>query len=582
MSLMVALIASVALQGIVPSGGVPIVAPDALALQGDAQYGKVERVAIQGQPFKTAVRVTTTKTPPNEWQFEVGTDATVAVAKGDVLLAQVYIRAIKGQPETGEGRSMLDFQVKGGDWSKSVSYGMAATKAWRRFDIPFVAGYDTTAGGANVAFRLGYGPQVVEIGGLSILNFGRRVALESLPKTEIHYRGEEPDAPWRKAALARIEKMRKGPLVIHVIDAKGRPVVGATVRANMTRHAFAFGTAVAADGLFVQGADGDRYRKELIENFNRATIENHLKWPMWEGQSNRYYGTRAAEWIKGHGLTLRAHNVVWPSWRNSPDGLRDLSPAALRKRVDDHIDEVVTSLKGWADLWDVVNEPFDNHDILDRLSPGDRVGLMAEWFQRARRNDPKARLVLNDYPPLDGAATSNAHLNDFYKNLAALKASGAPLGGIGFQAHVGGEAVPPERVLSGLDRFAKLGLPIEITEFDINTQDREFQARYMRDFLIAAFSHPSVSGFTQWGFWSGRHWLPDAALFGPDWSLRPHGKVYLDLVKKAWWTQAQGRTGKDGTYRTRGFYGDYDVTVNGKGTRHAHLAPGSGLLTIRA
>lgn len=100
----------------------------------------------------------------------MGTDATVAVKKGDVLLAQVYIRALKGQPETGEERAMLDFQVKGGEWSKSVSYGMATTKAWRRFDISFAAGYDTPAGGASVALRLRYGAQVVEIGGLSILN----------------------------------------------------------------------------------------------------------------------------------------------------------------------------------------------------------------------------------------------------------------------------------------------------------------------------------------------------------------------------------------------------------------------------
>ena len=235
-----------------PTGGVPVVASEGLILQGQAAYGTVERVPVAGQAFASAVRVTTSKAAPNEWEFEVGTDATVAVKKGDVLFAQVWVRALKGQPETGEGRTTLDFQTKGPEWSKSVSHPIAITKAWRRIDVPFVAGYDTPAGGANVAFRLGYGPQIVEIGGLSIVDLGPTADVSKLPRTQTHYRGEEADAPWRKAALARIERIRKGPLVVRVMDGRGRPVAGARVEARMTRQAFAFGTAVAADALLAK------------------------------------------------------------------------------------------------------------------------------------------------------------------------------------------------------------------------------------------------------------------------------------------------------------------------------------------
>lgn len=565
----------------VPAGGTPVVLPDSLVLQGNASCGTVQPVAVSGQPFRRAVRVTTTKIPPNEWEFEVGTDATVAIKKGDVLLATVYVRAIKGQAETGEGRTTMDFQVKGGDWSKSVSHPIPITKEWRRIDVPFVSGYDTPARGANVAFRLGYGLQSVEIGGLSIVNFERRVALKDLPRTAITYRGQEANAPWRKAALARIERIRKGNLAIRVTDAKGRPIPNARVEVAMTKHAFPFGTAVAADALFVQGSDGDRFRQTLLADFNRATIENHLKWPMWVQDWGRRDGLRAVDWLHDNGLTIRAHNVVWPSWRNSPPGLDKLSAPELRKEVDEHIDDVVRAVKGKVDLWDVVNEPYDNHDILDKLGGNP----MPDWFRRVKRIDPKPTLVLNDYPPLDGAAKENAHLNSFYQNLSRLKASGAPLEGIGFQCHVGGDPISPERVLSGLDRFAKLGLPIEITEFDINTQDREFQKRYMRDFMIAMFSHPSVTGFTQWGFWANRHWLPDSALYASDWTLRPHGKAYLDLVKGEWWTKAKGQTGREGFYRTRGFLGTYEVKVSapGKATKtvRVNLAKGGATTVVR-
>ena len=546
-----------------PAGGVPVVPADSLVLQGQPQFGTVERVPVTGQPFSTAVRVTTTKTAPNEWEFEVGADATVAVRKGDVMLATVWTRAIKGQPETGEGRTTLDFQVKGGDWSKSVSHPISISKAWRRTDIPFVAGYDTPAGGANVAFRLGGLVQTVEIGGLSILNFGASYDIARLPRTAIRYAGQEADAPWRAAALARIERIRKGDLTIRTVDADNRPVAGVRITMHQTRQAFAFGTAVAADALVAPGADGDRYREEVLKGFNRATVENHLKWPVWEG-GGRKDGLAAVDWLVRNGMTVRAHNVVWPSWRNSPRDLPGLSAPALRRRVEARIDDVVTAVRGKVAVWDVVNEPFDNHDVFDRLAPERAVETMAGWFRRVKAIDPKPRLVLNDYPPLDGAAVDNAHLESFYRNLAGLKALGAPVEGIGFQCHVGGDPIPPVRLRSGLDRFARLGLPIEVTEFDIDTQDRAYQERYMRDFLIAVFSHPSVDGFTQWGFTPRHHWLPEAALFNADWSLRPHGKAYYDLVG-SWRTDAKGQTGASGTFKARGFTGDYEVTIQAPG-----------------
>jgi GH35 family endo-1,4-beta-xylanase len=559
----------------IPSGGTELVNQSALALQGDAAYGTIEKVSVSGQPFTQALRVTTLRQAPSEWMFEVGADATGAIKKGEVLFASVFVRVIKGQPETGEGRTTLDFQRKGGDWSKFVSHPIPVTKDWRRIDVPFVALYDTEAGASNIAFRLGYGPQVIEIGGLSVRNFHQEISVDKLPKTAITYRGQEANAPWRKAAEARIEKIRKGDAAVVVTDSSGKPMAGATVEAKMTRHAFPFGTAVAADELFVEGPDGDKYREILLAHFNRATIENNLKWPFWEDWG-RKDGIAAVDWLNAHNISIRAHNVVWPSWRNSPKDLADLSNDALRKRIDDHIREEVTTLKGKVDLWDVINEPFDNHEVMDKLGEDE----MVSWFRQVKAIDDKPLLVLNDYAPLDGAATHSDHLNSFYRHIEQLQQKGAPIEGIGFQAHIGGDPIPPERVLSGLDRFSKFGLPIEITEFDINTQDREFQTNYTRDFLTAIFSHPAVAGFTQWGFWSKRHWLPDGAIYGPDWSLRPHGKAYFDLVEKTWWTDARGKTDASGRFNFRGFYGDYDIIVGGRKISSISLRPSEKKLSV--
>lgn len=543
----------------VPSGGTPVVAPDSLRIQGDASFGRVEWRSAEGAPFSKAIRAETFRAAPNAWQFEVLAPTTAPIAKGDVVLATVWLRTIRGQAETGEARTLLDVQTGPPVYAKSVSQAINVPKAWKRFDVPFVALDNIPAGEGSVAFRLGYGAQVVELGGLTVLNFGKRVALRDLPRTRSDYQGQEANAPWRKTAEARIDRIRKGDLTVQVVDAGGKPLRGANVELHLTKHAFPFGTAVGADELLGTGPDSDRYRQVLKEEFNRATIENHLKWPYWEtwGKAN---GIKAVDWLDQNGISVRAHNVIWPSWRNSPPDLRNLDNAALRKRIDDHIVEVVGAMKGKVDVWDVVNEPFANHDILDKLGWDE----MPKWFSRVHEVDPHPTLVLNDYPTLDGAS-HEPHLEHFFKTIGDVKRSGAPIGGIGFQCHFGGEVVPPERILSGLDRFATFGLPIEITEFDMNTSDEDLQSRYMRDFLTAVFSHPSVSGVIQWGFWSKRHWLPAAALYDDNWNLRPHGKVYLDLIKNHWTTRATGRTSSRGELKTRGFFGDYAVTVTAPG-----------------
>ncbi|WP_309717331.1 endo-1,4-beta-xylanase, partial [Armatimonas sp.] len=233
------------------------------------------------------------------------------------------------------------------------------------------------------------------------------------------------------------------------------------------------------------------------------------------------------------------------------------------KRIEAHFAEVAGACKGKVVEWDVINEPFDNHDITDILG---RDSLI-RWFKLAQKHDSKARLFLNDYPPMDGTDKGNAHLNHFEDTLRFLQKGGAPLQGLGFQGHFGASPIPPARVLSCLDRFGKLGVPIAITEFDINTEDEQLQADYTRDFLTACFSHPSVSEIINWGFWEKRHWFPKAALWRADWSIKPNGQVWVDLTTKKWRTNASGATNAQGSFAVRGFHGAYKIAAVHKGKR---------------
>jgi endo-1,4-beta-xylanase len=395
------------------------------------------------------------------------------------------------------------------------------------------------------------------------LNCGQNISLADLPRSIITYDGGDPNAPWRKEAAARIEKYRKGDIMVKVFDAKGRPVRNAEVTVRMKRNAFNWGTATSSQRLLDEkNPDSKIYRDTLLKYFNQVVFENELKWNVWAGMPAEQKGIntkKAIQWLRNHNMSVRGHVMVWPSWEHSPKYLYSLKDdlPALRKEIVKHIDEQTFIMKGLLDEWDVVNEPYAHNDFLKLLGRSE----MVNWFKLARTGDPGVKLFLNDYTMFHGEGADSPS-EKFFDNVKFLKDNGAPIDAIGEQAHIGGTPPSIPKVLDRLDRFAQLGLPIQISEFDINSNDDEFKARYLKDFLTALYSNPATVGFVQWGFWEGMHWFPEAALWNKDWSVRPHGKVFTDLVTKTWWTNFSGKTDTNGTCTLRGFCGDYEITVS--------------------
>jgi hypothetical protein len=64
-----------------------------------------------------------------------------------------------------------------------------------------------------------------------------------------------------------------------------------------------------------------------------------------------------------------------------------------------------------------------------------------------------------------------------------------------------------------------------------------------------------------WGFWDGSHWKSNAPLYSKDWSEKPAGRSYRELVLGKWRTLASGKSDATGAFATRGFLGEYEVTV---------------------
>ncbi len=522
-------------------------------------------VAVIGQSFTQALRVSTLRAAPQPWAAQVTFSNTAAVCQGDVLFLSVWVRRGAGPAQAGKARTEFVFEQCRDPWTKSVMYDIAVGPQWQHIYLPFAAAEAYAAGQAQVCFRAGAHVQVFELAAFELLNCGA-TNIHALPIIKARYAGMAPDAPWRAAAAARINTLRKATLRIAVVDTNDQPVRGARVQVRMRQHAFGFGSAVAARYFTADATtpDAQRYRAMVKKLFNKVVLENDLKWPSWCGEWNGPAGRRdaiaAVDWLRANGIAVRGHCLVWPAWDNTPQLLRAASnaPARVRQIIAEHIRDEVGALRGKIVEWDVINEPYNNHDLMDLLGNA----VMAAWFKEARAADPAAKLYLNDFSILSARGLDTAHQDHYFNTIKSLLQQGAPLDGLGMQSHFGWDITPPQRVLDVLDRFAVLHKEIQATEFDISMTDERLQAHYLRDFMTALFSHPAVVGIVMWGFWEGAHWRPEAALFRRDWSVKPAGQAWQDLVFKQWWTNARGLTDAQGGYAVRGFKGAYDVTVS--------------------
>ena len=537
--------------------------------------GEVELsyLPIEGQPFPEAVRADIRQLSEAPWDIQLQTRITSLIEQGDVLLATIYLRAEQSYEKSGEGQVEFNFELAKYPWTKCSQHPVRAGPEWKRTTIPFVAKQNYAVGEAQMTLRLGFALQIVDIGGLSVENFQKKLACSDLPKTKITYPGMDVDAPWRKAAEERIEKIRKGLLRVVVKGKAGEPRPNATVNVKLVRHAFAFGTCVPSATLISE--DNDKFNRIIPELFNVATLENDLKWTHLAGDCGADFtldrAKQGTKWLRDKGLSVRGHALVWPGWRHLPTFLHQYKddPTQLHIEIRRHVRELATAMKGSLVHWDVVNEPFDNHDILDILGPE----AMVDWFKESRAADPFSKLFINDYAILSGGGGTSGHRDHYEKTIKMLVDKGAPLDSIGMQCHFDSLLTGPDDMLAILDRYAKFGIPIWVTEYDVGIDDEEVNGRFTRDFYTTLFSHPAVEGIVMWGFWDCAHWRENGVMYRRDWSLKPSGEAIRELLLKTWHTDTTGTTDAEGTFSTRGFLGEYLIQVSVAGETKSISAP---------
>jgi GH35 family endo-1,4-beta-xylanase len=269
--------------------------------------------------------------------------------------------------------------------------------------------------------------------------------------------------------------------------------------------------------------------------FNQVTPENAGKWgsaagltrtaPMrWENLDAIY------EFAGANGFPFNFHVLVWGN--QQPTWMASLPP-----------DEQLLEVERWfaataerypdIDWVQVVNEPL--HDPPDCEHPMNQGGNCApsgdylhalgghndtdgtgwDWvlnaFRLARQHfGPDAKLMINDYSITNSTAATTEYLE-----IIEILQSEDLIDAIGVQGHAFSTTGDMAVHEANLDRLAATGLPIQVTELDVDglgaggVPGDEVQLSDYRRIFPTFWEHPAVQGVTLWGWQQPNHWRND-------------------------------------------------------------------------
>ncbi|MFD5321049.1 endo-1,4-beta-xylanase [Streptomyces sp. NPDC127098] len=343
-----------------------------------------------------------------------------------------------------------------------------------------------------------------------------------------------------------------------------------TLGASAAERGRYFGTAVAANRLGEAA-----YASTLNTEFNSVTAENEMKWDATEPNRNSFtFG--AADQIVNHarsrGMRVRGHTLVWHS--QLPGWVGGLNANDLRAAMNNHINQVMGRYRGQIHSWDVVNEAFqDGNSGARRSSPfQDRLGngFIEEAFRTARAADPNAKLCYNDYNT-DGI---NAKSNAVYNMVRDFRARGVPIDCVGFQSHFNSASPVPADFQANLQRFADLGVEVQITELDIAGSGTAQANSYSR-VVNACLAVSRCTGITVWGVTDKYSWRASDTplLFDGNYNKKPAYTAVLNALNGSGGGGGGGSAGCSVTYAETQRWGD---RFNGQVTVTAGSTPISG------
>lgn len=280
----------------------------------------------------------------------------------------------------------------------------------------------------------------------------------------------------------------------------------------------------AGKSKFLGNVIDSRIRETTFKKYwNQVTPGNAGKWGSVEGTRDTYNWTtldNIYNYSVNNNLLYKHHTLIWG--QQQPSWISTLDSASQREEIEEWI-RLVGERYPQMDFVDVVNEPINappdgnnnTANYIRALGGTGRTGF--DWlitaFQLARQYCPaKARLILNEYNVLH----DNGRTDLILRIIDTLRVRGL-IDAIAIQGHYfefkgTGYTYSLTTIKNNLNRLVSTGLPVYISEFDINEPDDNVQLQNYQTYFPIFWENPGVKGITLWGWVQGEMWKADAWL----------------------------------------------------------------------
>jgi GH35 family endo-1,4-beta-xylanase len=281
----------------------------------------------------------------------------------------------------------------------------------------------------------------------------------------------------------------------------------------------------------------------ILKNYNSSKFPN-----VTTADLNLTEAKRFVKYCNDYGMRARGHALLWYS--QAPGWLNNLKPskADIYTFMEQFIKAFAGApgIKGQIKEWDVANEmllsgtnQYGFRTKSDGNNPtlvwyGNIAGagqentvaysteidnLLAKCFTWAHEADPEAKLFYNDYS-VEDVNWQKAKAD--YDLVARLRGKGAPIDGVGFQAHLiagnfinGGNIAPNLsaniKKFAGLKNASNQSILVSITELDLRNDGGNMSAQQIQDaywnVVSKSLVEPNCNLVLIWGISDKDSWI---------------------------------------------------------------------------
>lgn len=386
-----------------------------------------------------------------------------------------------------------------------------------------------------------------------------------------------------------IEENRKGNFSI-------RTKAGSTVSVRLKNHKFRFGCNMfMLDEIPDDLQKNETYKEKLKEVFNMATLPFY--WDATEPEEGKTrYGKDSEklyrrppidlcmEFCEKNGIEPREHALCYNGF--FPEWLKEKTVAEEKFYIERRMQEISSRYADKIRTIEVTNEMFWPDGKTEFYKDPEYVDFC---FKLAEKYFPDNTLCINEFSRI--WEEPETPWDNYYSYIEAELLKGGRIDAIGMQYHVfhkkekyleeTRKLYDLRQLFRTLDNYSRFGKEIQITEvtipaFTMEEADEQSQADVIERLYSLWFSYSNVSQIVYWnlvdgyaafttpGDMEGGENYYRGGLLRFDLSEKPAYKRLRHLIKEVWTTDEELVADKNGTVNFRGFYGEYEVTVDGK------------------